>query len=509
MNTRDITPSLRHRFRTLVTRGIHFIYRTCIEPHARREDDSRHEFLLNIILTASIATTGILNLFLLNTFLIKGDDYHGFEIGILALIVAIFITLLVLSRMGYYRGAAYILVALYYLATTNGIYRWGVDLPPAILGYVIVIAISSILLGTRFGFFMTGLISVTLFSIGYVQYYNILPADSSWRSIDATLTDPIHLSVILFLIMTVAWLSNREIEKSLARARRSESDLIVERNMLEVRIEERTRELKEMQAEKIARLYRIAEFGKLSTGIFHDLMTPLQGIVTSMSEIETASPELGEMKSYLANAVAASKRMGDFLANVRRQLRPDEADVVFGINTELRQAIDMLRYRARETRVTIKLVEREPIETFGNPLKFYQVALNLISNAIDASGDRYHGSRESTVAVRLVREQGHALLTVADRGTGIPTAIREKIFDPFFTTKHASRGTGLGLSTTKHIVEKDFGGSISIKSNAGSGSIFTVTIPLRHHDTPHTHPSSITEEGIEHPHKHPHSPGKP
>ena len=72
----------------------------------------------------------------------------------------------------------------------------------------------------------------------------------------------------------------------------------------------------------------------------------------------------------------------------------------------------------------------------------------------------------------------HARLKIADRGCGIPNGLHDKVFDSFFTTKDYTKGIGLGLSTTKHIIEKDFGGTISFSSVENQGTTFTVLIPL-------------------------------
>ena len=106
--------------------------------------------------------------------------------------------------------------------------------------------------------------------------------------------------------------------------------------------------------------------------------------------------------------------------------------------------------------------------------RLHQVVVNLLMNAIDAC------SAEGTVTLRtgIDPELEGVRVEVADTGSGIDPAIRERIFDPFFTTKPIGEGTGLGLSISYGIVE-EHGGTIEVQSTPGAGSCFTVRVPIR------------------------------
>jgi signal transduction histidine kinase len=118
--------------------------------------------------------------------------------------------------------------------------------------------------------------------------------------------------------------------------------------------------------------------------------------------------------------------------------------------------------------------------------KIDQVVMNLLSNAIDACAEG------GEVTIRTYTADGGARIEVADNGTGIDPAIREKIFDPFFTTKPAGQGTGLGLAISTKIVQ-DHGGTIVVESEPGRGSRFCVHLPLRPPRAPAAQPGSIEE----------------
>jgi signal transduction histidine kinase len=474
MNTARTTPS--RKTNTLMRSGIHFIYTRCIEPKSVSEDDRRHEFILNIILLGSVILVGLLDLAILIVSIHKGAAYEGTSFGTFSILLGIFAALLAISRTGHFMKATYMLLALYYASATYCIITWGVELPLAGFAYALTIVISSILVSTRFGFLMTGQIALTLIVVGYSQIYGHTPVNLAWRLTPIGIEDPIELSILLFLIMTISWLSNREIEKSLIRARRSERLLAEERDSLEIKVEERTKELKNMQHERLTELYRFAEFGKLSSGIFHDLMNPLNALIANMSQADTHLAGGAESKHYILKAVDASRRMGELLGTIRRQIRTPESMSRFSLGAEISEAMTILNYRIKRSSVVLHTDMGEDVTTYGNSIKFHQVALNLIANAIDACEEKKNP--DAVVHVTLGHAGDEAIFSIVDNGLGMDAETEKKIFTPFFTTKSAALGLGLGLSTTKDIIEKDFHGTITVRSEPGIGSTFTVTIPL-------------------------------
>jgi two-component system NtrC family sensor kinase len=100
-----------------------------------------------------------------------------------------------------------------------------------------------------------------------------------------------------------------------------------------------------------------------------------------------------------------------------------------------------------------------------------QVFMNLLVNAAHAI------EHQGVITVRSWEEDGYVCVTVADTGQGIPEANLNRIFEPFFTTKEVGKGTGLGLSITYDIVKKH-NGEITVRSEPGKGTVFTVRIPV-------------------------------
>jgi len=110
-----------------------------------------------------------------------------------------------------------------------------------------------------------------------------------------------------------------------------------------------------------------------------------------------------------------------------------------------------------------------------------RVMLNLFNNAFYAVNQKAKTATEDykpEVSVSTSTENGQVIIKVKDNGSGIPNAIKDKIMQPFFTTKPTGEGTGLGLSLSYDIVVKGHGGQITVTSNEGTGSEFSVHMPI-------------------------------
>lgn len=441
------------------------------------EDHKRREFILNILLISSIVLSSVA--FSIN---FVEEKLLGLEVSVPSAIISIplvlFSVLYLLSRKGFSRFSAYILLSIFFLLATYEIYAWGVDLPSALLTYVLIIVMAGVLVSTSFAFLSTILIALAIAIVGDLQVNQIINPDSYWKSESLSKADFVAFGIIFLIITTVSWLSNREIEKSLERARRSEAELKNERDSLEKTVEERTRELKETQAERVAELYRFAEFGRLSSGIFHDLINPLQAVSLNIEKLKNKSraEPMKDTSDYVEKAITSAKKLESLVAAVRKQLvRQKSNQELFSLNEEIKYVLDILSHKALTAKVALIFRAKSEIKIMGDPIRFNQIALNLISNAIDAY-EAVSGSGKKEVLISLAEKEGKISLEVEDQGSGISEANINKIFEPFFTTKEGT-GIGIGLSMAKRIVEKEFGGQLVVSSKPGEGSVFTLELP--------------------------------
>lgn len=388
-------------------------------------------------------------------------------------------TLYAFSKRGYALIMAYILIFLG-LATVLYI-NWfcGIDLPQGLLTYALIIVGTEALIGPWPAFGLTTLISVIIFELGHRQMsHNFIPV-YNWRDSSLFGTDLVVFIVTLYVILAVSWVSNVLIEQSLSRARRSEAALRRERDSLECRVEERTKELKETQAQEISQIMRLAEFGRVASGIFHDLANPLTAISLNLEQVKAHEvPELSETHNYVQQAIEATRKMSKLVEAIRGELHHREGESEFSLNKEINEALNILSYRAKRAHVQLEFKQEADIKLFGSAIKFHQIVTNLVINAIEAC-DGLRGSRELVVSISLEKVDDSIIVSVQDNGRGIEPKILERIFDPFFTTKVSKKGAGIGLVVIKDIVEINFSGSIKVESIKGEKTTFTVTLPYK------------------------------
>jgi signal transduction histidine kinase len=463
-------------YRNKISLFLRFCHSLFLKPKSKDEETARREYIFNIIIASFLA---ILFFFTLVIAIESAlGDIKGPYAGPILFFILFFGALLFLSRKGHADTAKYLLIGIFFLGTTYGAFAWGVDLPVAVLCYGVTIVISNAIVGHRFAFFITSLVSATMIIAGYLETHGMVRSDLSWKARPTELNFVIEISLLYFFALVISWLSTRGIRNSLERTRISEEALKHERDLLELKIEERTKELKAAQLEKMSQLYRFVEFGRLSSGIFHDLLNPLTAVSLSVEKLqEQGENKNEEWQTHIERAGRASKRIESFIQTAKKQLNSEGKKEIFSLEHEISDAIDLLLHKSRVMGVEIRHDLSKTTLVYGNSVKFFQIAANLISNAIDSYIEKKE-AEDKAVILSISGDSSSIRFQVKDFGCGIAEEMQAAIFDPFFTTKSQYAGMGLGLSTTKSIVEKDFGGTIEVESIHGSGSTFTVVIPL-------------------------------
>ncbi len=220
---------------------------------------------------------------------------------------------------------------------------------------------------------------------------------------------------------------------------------------------------------------KMAELGRLSAGIIHEINTPLS-VIAAASQMILAERDLPEtvvemVERIQLEAQRLSRLTRSILIFSREEDSPEgETDP----NLALNEVLTLLKYelQKRSTTVVKNLDPSLPIIN-ANPDILKQIFLNLIMNAIQAMGT---GGR---IWIEASFSEGDMIrISVRDNGPGIPAEAMGKIFLPFFTTKEPGEGTGLGLYLTAKNMER-LGGRIEVASNEGEGACFTLYFPQR------------------------------
>lgn len=444
-------------------------------PKNLDEDLRRRELILNLLLIFSAGAFFFLNIIRLIDLITHVDD-RGLPLAYTLLIFFFFLFLFWLGRSGRIRLASWGLILAYAAPLSYCFIVWGADLPAALLLTVLLITLCGILLGTAAVLYSTLIINIGLLILSYSQEHGLIKYNSYWHAEKHEVGDALAYAILFMIIAAIVWLFSREIKKALNRARASEAELKQERDLLEIKVIEKTAALRQAEAEKINQLYRFAEFGRLSSGIFHDLINPLTAVSLNLEQIsEEDLKKISAAKAYVHQALLATRRMEALIASIKKQIQKDKQEKIFSASEEIRQILEILDYKARQARVTIKLEVLQELKIFGSPLKFGQSLGNLLANAIEACED----SQKKEVLISLRKGAGKGEITVKDSGVGILSENLEKIWQPFFSTKkEKGLGLGIGLSSTKETIEKDFAGKISVNSDFGKGSEFSICLPL-------------------------------
>ena len=440
------------------------------------EEKRRREHILNIILIGSIVMLAVLDAIVLFHSLHGGASYHDVSFGAFSALPAFFILLYALSRRGLSTLASYLLVAAYLISNSYAAYRWGVTMQTVLIAYALIIVTATILRGTKFGFVTTGLIAAYIIPLWCAQFRGIIATQPQ----QPYAMDAVVFSILYFLIMIVAWLYNHEIERSLQRARNSEEALRKERDLLEIKVAERTNELRRTQLEKVQQLNRLAELGQLSSGLFHDLLNLLNALSLRSSD---------ETNPSLTSARSTARQIENFMQAVRKQICGANTKELFSLTQGVDHVIQLVNYQANKENIRI-VFDHDPrtdILQFDAPFKFQEVVINLLLNGIE-SYEALPSKDPDTRTIEIVLEEkdGTATLRVSDNGCGMTPEVQSHIFEPFFTTKKASKGIGIGLATIKKIIEEDLSGMITMESKSGEGSVFTVTFPIYHEELSNT-----------------------
>ncbi len=242
---------------------------------------------------------------------------------------------------------------------------------------------------------------------------------------------------------------------------------------------------------------RMASAGTLAAGVAHEINNPLAAAAANLEfvasvllrireEAGTVAARGGawtdwldqlvkEMWDPLTDTREAVTRIRDIVRDVKLFSRPhaeqsEAIDVRRVIESTIRMCWNEIRHRARIIRDfgTVHMVK-------ANESRLGQVLLNLLVNAAQAMPEGHAKNNEIRIVTRTERDR--VIIQIRDTGVGIPRESLERIFDPFFTTKPAGVGTGLGLAICHRIV-RDLGGDISVESELGKGSVFSVALPV-------------------------------
>jgi signal transduction histidine kinase len=281
---------------------------------------------------------------------------------------------------------------------------------------------------------------------------------------------------------------------------------------LEAKVADRTRELSQSLEElrnaqdRLLQTEKLASLGQLTAGIAHEIKNPLNFVnnfaelsVELLAELRAAMQQAGldpalraeleelcaMLSDNLAKVTAHGKRADSIVRNMLAHSREGGGERRrVDVNALLEETLGLAWHGARAERpgfnVTIeKRLDANVGELDLFPQEFARVLLNLFGNAFHAVQQKHTPGFQPHLLVATHATPAGVAVTIRDNGTGIPEAVRSHIFEPFFTTKPPGQGTGLGLSLSHDIVVQQHGGQITVATEPGAWTEFTITLPRR------------------------------
>jgi two-component system NtrC family sensor kinase len=225
--------------------------------------------------------------------------------------------------------------------------------------------------------------------------------------------------------------------------------------------------------EQLLQSEKLAAMGRLTSQVAHELNNPLYGIMNTLELLKTEISPQSKRRKILEMAHSETIRLSDMLRKMLSFSKPDQEErQPVDTNSVLDEILLLHEKQLRENDIKTESTYAEDlglVNASKNQLR--QVFLNMVANARDAMPNG------GTLKVTTSQDADEIKIEISDTGMGIAEENIGKIFDSFFTTKDEVKGVGLGLSVCYGFI-KDHGGDILVKSQEGSGTTFTIKLPV-------------------------------
>ena len=286
-------------------------------------------------------------------------------------------------------------------------------------------------------------------------------------------------------------------------------------------LEKKLSELKSMQSELIQK-EKLASIGQLAAGIAHEMNNPvgfvasniesfrdyanvikdllrryrevcssvdvsfsdekMKSLVREIKEIEEKEDVdfiLEDMDSLISETMDGLNRLTEIIQGLREFSRVDKIGDFdeHDINEAIKKTLVITRNEYKYC-ADIELELGDIPKVYCNSSQINEVIMNTIVNAAHAVREKWK-DKKGRIKIKTFADDNYVYYEIEDNGVGIPKDIRDKIFDPFFTTKEVGKGTGLGLNISYDIVVNKHKGSISVESEPGEWTRFTIKLPIK------------------------------
>jgi signal transduction histidine kinase len=245
-----------------------------------------------------------------------------------------------------------------------------------------------------------------------------------------------------------------------------------ERDNLEIRIKEKTDELRKIHS-KLMQSTKMAAIGRFSAGIAHEINNPLGAIINYVRNL-LANPVFKDKdRGYLELTLKGLFRIEYIVTQILSYSGSQKSEPrIVNINKLIRDTIAFNQHKVKEKNIDVRLnlVDSLP-QAFVDPFQIQQVFSNILNNSFDALEEK------GKLKIKTFSDDRFIVMKFMDNGKGIKTDNLEKIFDPFYSTKEVGKGTGLGLFISYNIIQI-YNGTIEVTSKEGKGTTVTLKLPV-------------------------------
>jgi two-component system, NtrC family, C4-dicarboxylate transport sensor histidine kinase DctB len=281
-------------------------------------------------------------------------------------------------------------------------------------------------------------------------------------------------SLVALLALGLVEQRRREIKQRLA----SQAALQTANDMLEIRVQERTAELRAAQDE-LVHAGKLAALGQMSAGIVHELNQPLAALQTAADNavLLVDRGSIGDARGNLTRIGELVRRLGRLTSQLRIFAYKSSSPLdTVSVEHAVAESLKILAARVKEGGVDVVTDIGANLCVVADQTRLEQLLCNIVANALDA----VESIERKSILIRATREEGQTArcrIAISNNGPAIASDVLQRMFEPFVTTKPAGKGLGLGLMLSNHIA-RSFGGELRARNLMPCGAEFVVLLPL-------------------------------
>ncbi|MDB5180280.1 MAG: ATPase [Candidatus Saccharibacteria bacterium] len=364
--------------------------------------------------------------------------------------------------------AGWMIMTLYVLLGLSTLLTWGLNSPVGILVIGFVVFLSGVMLGTKYIVWVMSGVALLLFLVQYIHKtghvspnYQVFARPSDFFDVFAYIT-------ILGIFALLSWLSGKQTERSLIRAKTAEENLRIEKDNLVIKLEEQSKRLQQAQLQEMMQLYKFAEIGQSTTITLHELSNLLSELTLDIDDIGQQQ----DRSKAIINVKDGISRINRLVRQTRKQIHDNSTTEVFSLIPVINTVVEEYESKFKLKNITFltHIPKSTAFKIVGDALNFSHVLIILLNNALDACELKH----EKKVSIEVIQKKDIIAITISDNGPGIPINSRSHLFSPH--TSNKPTGLGIGLYVTKHIIESQLHGRIYLEPTS-IGASFKIELP--------------------------------